>query len=144
MTLAAKELRSLIDEASQDTLVVRTAELELRGQRVPITLVTPDLLTIQEVVEEVRAGSSPEEGSAEFNGRYMLKLIPRIAYADFDVERMEGDLIFPEGDRDPVYRRLTRHPVAFTTLTLAAADVVRPMQDVGDHGTPGPGMPSRE
>jgi len=137
--MRAQDLRTLIDQASEQTVIVQTAELDLGGRRVPVTLVTPDLLTLQEVVDEVRAEAAGADGSADVEGRYMLKLIPRIAYAEFDTERMDGELVFPHGESDPVYRRLTRHPTAFPALSVAAAEVVRPLQSqAGRNADSGP------
>lgn len=128
--MQAHEVRALIEAASEETVLVRTVELDLRGHRVPVQLVTPDLLTLQDLLDEVRADAGQSDAARDFNGRYLLKLVPRIAYANFDVDQMDGELIFPGGDRDPVYRRLTRHPTAFAALTVAAAEVVRPLQMV--------------
>ena len=137
MSTRAQELRALIDEASAEAVVVRDVELELRGRRAVVRLVTPDLLTLQDVLDEARA-EDPRGRAGDFNGRYLRKLVPRIAYADFDLDRMEGELLFPAGDQDPVYRRLMRHPAAFTALTVAAADVVRPLQAAAEAGSAAP------
>lgn len=128
MAQHAQELRDLIDKASEQTVLIRTVEIELGGRRVTLTLVTPDLLTLQDVLDETRAEAVEGESTSDLRGRYMRKLVPKIVYAQFDGARMEGEVVFPRGEKDPVYRRLMRHPSAFAPLTLAAADVVRPLQ----------------
>ncbi|MFN2432358.1 MAG: hypothetical protein ABR599_05995 [Gemmatimonadota bacterium] len=131
----AEELRALIREASESTVIVRRVDLDLAGRRVKVTLVTPDLLTLQDVLDELRTDAFEGESARDFNGRYMRRLVPKIAYSEFDADQMEGALIFPRGHSDPVYRRLTRHPTAFATLTMAAAEVVRPLQTLAQAGS---------
>jgi hypothetical protein len=136
MSTSVQELRALIDEASEGAVVVKEVELELRDRKVAVQLVTPDLLTIQDVLEEARSDAVEGEPAKDFNGRYMRKLVAKIAYAAFDAERMDGELIFPRGEIDPIYRRLTRHPTAFAALTVAAAEVVRPLQAIANGDSP--------